>query len=100
MTKKNVSRIVVVATKSRPWLIACGTLVSDDAARDRVTLANARCAVYFDAETRSLFGLASHGPGAASRVSRRCKSVTIGGIEMVADAEPAAIAAWEAEPWR
>lgn len=89
---------VVVWTKSRPWLVAMGELVSRQG--DEVVLRNARCAVYFDAETRSVFGLGSHGPGQASRVSRRCDEVGLCGIEGVASASPAAVKAWESEPWR
>ncbi len=97
MAKKKL-QTVVIWTKSRPWLVACGDLVSRDG--DTVTLRNARMACYYDASTRGVLGLASTGPGSSSRVSGACEAVTIGGVEGVAVASEAAIAAWRSQPWR
>jgi hypothetical protein len=93
------SRWVVVATQSRPWLVACGRLDSWDESAGRVTLEEARCAVYFSQPTRSVFGCATIGPQNGSRVSRPCDSVTIRGVELLLDATPEAVAAWKTEPW-
>ena len=100
MTKtKKKNRIVVVATSSRPWLLACGRLIAEDTEARTVTLADARCCVHYSAETRGMFGLGSHGPAAGSRVTRTVESVTLGGVEAVIDATPAALTMWEREPW-
>jgi len=96
--KQNKNRFVVIATASRPWLVACGRLVNDDG-EGRVELADARCAVYWSGETRSVLGLASHGPAPGSRISRACERVAIRGVELMLDATPQAVAAWRAEPW-
>jgi hypothetical protein len=96
--KKRSDRWVVIATSSRPWLVACGKIVDDDG-NGRVTLAEARCAVYFSQKTRSVFGCASIGPQEGSRVSGACERVAVRGVELLIDATPAAVAAWKAEPW-
>ena len=91
-----MSKIVVVWTASRPWLVACGELVSREG--QVVTLRNARCGAYWSADTRTVLGLASRGPTSGARISPPCEEVEIA-IEGMATASPEAVAAWEREPW-
>jgi hypothetical protein len=95
---KKTDRWVVIATSSRPWLVACGRLVKDNG-HGRVRLDEARCAVYFSPPTRSVFGCATIGPQPGSRVSGACEWIVLRGVEWMAPATPAAVAAWRAEPW-
>jgi hypothetical protein len=78
-------------------MVACGTLIEEK--DDSVVLADARCAVYWAAPTKSLFGLASHGPDKESRISRPCKIVKIRNVETLIDVSDKAYQAWCAEPW-
>ena len=97
MAKKKADRWVVVATSSRPWSVVFGRVEEESA--DRVVLLDARMAVYWSRETRSLFGCAVSGPQAGARVSPRAPRAVVCGAELVLDATAAACAAWEAEPW-
>jgi hypothetical protein len=74
--------------------------VECDSARE-IALNEARCAVYYSGETRSVIGLASTGPMSGSRISRAATRVVFprDAIEIVVDATPGAVAAWRAEPW-
>ena len=67
--------------------------------KEDIVILDARCAVYYSIDTRSLLGLASHGPAPGSRISRACKRIVLRGVEAILDAEPEAVAAWRAEPW-
>lgn len=93
----NVSRYVVVATKTRPWSIIAGELVEQG--EDWVELRNARMIAYFTADSRTVAGIASRGVTSGARVSPRVDSGRFYGIEMVLDASDDARKSVEAEPW-
>ena len=90
-------RKVVVTTKSRPWVVLHGTLVSHEG--DTVVLAGARCAVFYSAPTHGFAGLAVTGPANGSRISSAVDRAEISGVEAVLDATPEASAAWERGEW-
>jgi hypothetical protein len=87
---------VVVCTPSRPWQVLLGEYVSHD--EHAVTLRGVRQAVYYDSDTRGSLGLATRGPGTASRITDRCDAITVR-YESIARANDAAVARWAAEPW-
>jgi len=89
-------RFVVIATASRPWIVAMGELVEQT--EHTATLKDARCAIYFSRPTKGLFGLAERGPQEGSRVTGAVMSVTLR-YETILDCTPGAIKAWKAEPW-
>jgi hypothetical protein len=95
--KKNTApRFVIVATKSRPWSVVAGTVESEDG--DTIVLTDARMILYWVKDVHGLYGLATRGTPAGSRVSPPvCARVS--GVEHVIDATPEARAAIEAEPW-
>lgn len=88
---------VVVATSSRPWLVVCGRLKSKD--ENQVCLTEARCAVFWPTEVRSIFGLASRGPSTGACISPPCKSIVLSHVELVLEATDEAVKAWQKEPW-
>lgn len=100
-TKKNASTFapgehVVVCTPSRPWQVLLGEYVSHD--EHVATLRGVRQAVYYDADTRGSLGLATRGPGTASRITDRCDAITVR-YESIARASDVAVVRWAAEPW-
>lgn len=97
--KKPADRWVVAWTGSRPWLVVMGRAVSHAPAAKTIRLADARCAVFFDQDTRGMLGLATRGPGASSRITDRCDEIELA-YEGLATCSDAARAKWEAEPWR
>jgi len=92
-----IGKNVVVATKSRPWILVHGTLV--EKTEDRVTLTHARCVVYFSTPTHGFIGLAVTGPMVGSRVSSAVDQIEIGGIEFTMLASAEASKAWEQGEW-
>lgn len=91
-----VGEHVIVCTPSRPWQVLCGEYVSHD--EHVVTLRGVRQAVYYDADSRGSLGLATRGPGSASRITDRCDGIVVR-YESIARAGDAAVARWAAEPW-
>jgi len=73
---------------------------SDDAAPDTVRLTNARNCVMWDRMTKGYLGLAATGPTDNCRVGPEVPVLKLYGITSVSEVTPAAVAAWEAAPWR
>jgi len=91
-----MEKYVVATTASRPWLVVCGKLIEQT--EDQVTLEDVRCAVYYSPDTRSVLGLASHGPSESCRISRSTPRIVVR-YETILEATPEAVEAWQAEPW-
>lgn len=94
---KKAPQYVVIWTKTRPWFIAAGELVSKKG--DEVVLAKARVCVFYR-DTKGILGLASMGPGPMCRISGPADEATIGNVEAVVPCTDAARARWEAAPWQ
>lgn len=98
MAKKSSTKHVVVTTDRR--LVMQGELESYDSEKKTAKLKNARNCIYWSPQVRGVFGLASHGPDSRCRVGRAVPSIQLEGITSITQCTPAAVAAWESEPWR
>lgn len=96
--KAKAERYVIVATKSRPWSVLAGVLVSED--EDTVELRDARMLIYWSADARGLYGVASGGPGTSARVSLSIARARVRGVEHTIDCTDEARKAIEAAPWK
>ena len=94
--KKN-KRIVVVTTDNTKKGVFYGELVKHTG--DTVVLKNARMAVYWSTETKSVLGLSAIGPQKGSRISPPVPQLEVNGVTSIADCSQAAIAQWEAGLW-
>jgi hypothetical protein len=101
VTKKVGSRgrYVVAVTASRPWAVVAGYLAAEHDGGATVELEDARMICYFSADARTIYGLATTGPGASGRVSPAVGRVRVHGVEHLLDATDAARSAIEAGPW-
>ncbi len=96
-----IGKYVVFTTQTRPWAVVGGVLesVRAECGRRIVTVTDARMIVWYAVGTRSVLGLASHGPAAGSRVSPACEAAEYDAIEGIHLATAKARKAIEAEPW-
>lgn len=90
---------VLVTTTNRGVFFGYLASPGDDLSPQKITLANARNAVFWDAGTRGFMALAATGPSAACRVGPPVPSVTLYHITTVVACTPEAAAAWELGPW-
>ena len=88
-------RYVVVTTMRG---VFAGVLV-EDKSPGRVTLAEARCAVYWSRDVRGFGGLAAHGPTAGCRIGPAVPQQVLYEITSILDCTPGARTAWEKAPW-
>jgi len=65
-----------------------------------VTLADARCAIYWSEAMKGVWGLAATGPDKGCRIGAAVPEVTLWSVTAMAPCTDAAVAAWEAAPWR
>lgn len=94
MAKTIQEKLVVVLTRNKE--IFCG--YTSDTTGERISLRNARQAIYYSPETHGLLGLAVSGPGRGSRIGPaaniECREIT-----NVVECSPAAAEAWEKAKW-
>jgi hypothetical protein len=90
------SKYVIVATKSRPWDVLAGELVSQDG--DGVVLTGARMIVLWGTDGHSIAGVAATGRG-LRRVSSAVDRAEVMGVELILTCSAEARMAIEAEPW-
>jgi len=88
--------VVVTTDKDRRGVFG-GELISEDG--DRVTLRNARMAVYWSADVHGVVGLAAGGPTTSCRISPAVPKIGLNGVTAVMDMTDEAKAAWDKEPW-
>jgi hypothetical protein len=65
-----------------------------------VTLTDARCAIYWSIAMRGVFGLAASGPDKDCRIGAAVSSLTLHDVTAMAPCTDAAVAAWQAAPWK
>lgn len=68
---------------------------ADDTSGDRITLRDARMAIYWGTD-RGVLQLAETGPTGKSKISAKAPSIEVRGITAVFELAPAAVQAWEA----
>jgi len=97
LSKGMIGKNVVITTKSRRWLIMHGEL--EAVSGDTVHLKDARCCVYYSANTRSHVGLAAGGPANGSRVTTAVDLCIVDGVETIMPATEAASQRWNQGEW-
>ena len=90
------NRPVLVTTTHRG--VFAGTLIAERS-DGVVELEEARMAVSWDAGTRGVLGLASHGPGPGCRITRAVLRARLAHVAAIIDMTSEAWVAWQAEPW-
>lgn len=103
--KKNtvveIPQIPVVVCTGEQRGVFFGYITPDvDKTAKIIRLTEARMAVHWDAETRSVLGLAATGPKTHCRISPAVPAITLQSVSAVIEATPAAAKAWESAPWR
>ena len=93
-------RYVVAITRApnSNWARVCFGKLAEQTA-DKVTLTDARQALYYDGQTGGEFGLAAHGPRGECRITApvaRAELSAFAGLLM--DCAPAAVEAWTKAP--
>lgn len=91
---KTVGRAVLVTTTHRG--VFFGYAHNTDG--DTIKLEAARLCVYWSADCKGFMGLASSGPTKGCRVGPPA-DIEVRNITAVVEVTPAAIKAWEAQPW-
>jgi hypothetical protein len=66
----------------------------DDWSGDKITLRNARCALYWSADVGGFLGLAEIGPTPGCKISAESQELTLTGITSVSQCTANAINAW------
>lgn len=66
---------------------------------DAIKLTRARNCIYWPVENKGFLGLASDGPQKGARIGPPA-DIELRGITCIAECTEAAVAAWEAAPWR
>jgi len=90
-------RFVVITTDHTRRGVFAGIL--EEYEKDRAVLRDAQMCVYWSESTRSVLGLASHGPQRGSRVGPPVPRLEVDGVVAVIDATKEARKKWEAQPW-
>ena len=93
--KKIRERAVLVTTAHRGVFFGHAT----DVDGETIALKRARLCVYWSADCKGFMGLAAGGPTASCRIGPPA-DITLRNITAVVECTPAAVAAWEAAPWK
>jgi hypothetical protein len=91
-----IGQYALVTTKHRG--VFCGRVETVDGTT--VTLTDARCAIYWSIAMRGVFGLAASGPDKDCRIGAAVSSLTLHDVTAMAPCTDAAVAAWQAAPWK
>ena len=93
------SKAVIVTTEHRG--VFFGYLpAGQEPTKEKVTIANARNCISWDASVRGFVGLAATGPNDLCRVGPAAPSLTLFDIASVLTCSPEAVIAWEAGKWQ
>ena len=99
MTKKATNgkseRPVIVTTEHRGVFFG----YAKDIDGETIELKRARLCVYWSADVKGFMGLAANGPSDSCRIGPAA-DVTLRKITAVLEVTPAAVARWEAQPWK
>ena len=87
-------RAVLVTTEYRGVFFGYATKTNGETIR----LRRARSCIYWHQSVRGFLGLAAGGPNSQCRIGPPA-DIELRGITCVAEVTPAAVAAWEAQPW-
>jgi hypothetical protein len=98
MAAKN-ERAVIVTTQYKGVFFGYVTNIDTVTDGDTIHLRAARLCVYWTSDLHGFMGLASHGPSASCRIGPAA-DIELRGITSVVEVTDAAIAKWEAAPWR
>ena len=93
--KKTAERAVLVTTSHRGVFFG----YASDTSGATIRLRAARNCLYWPSENKGFMGLASVGPVRGSRVGPAA-DIELRDITAVAECTDAAVAAWEAAPWK
>jgi len=89
-----MTRPVLVTTKHRGVFFG----YTDDTSGSTVKLTDARCAIFWTADTRGFMGLAENGPGPGCRIGAQA-DIELRDVTAVVDVTPEAVERWESAPW-
>lgn len=95
---KTGKKPVVVTTEYRG--VFFGYVKDDSEAPEKIELENTRMCVYWSADMKGIFGLASHGPSKDCRVTHAIPLFTAWKVTSVLDCTPEAAEKWEAAVWK
>lgn len=93
--KKIKERAVLVTTAHRGVFFGYATDVDGDV----IALKRARLCVYWSPDCKGFMGLAAGGPTASCRIGPPA-DIMLRNVTAVVECTPAAVAAWEAAPWK
>lgn len=93
--KKVQERAVIVTTAHRGVFFG----YADKTDGETIALKRSRLCVYWSADCKGFMGLAVNGPSAACRIGPPA-DIALRNITAVIEVTPAAVAAWEAAPWK
>jgi hypothetical protein len=96
MAKKQTDRPVIVTTEHRGVFFGYAA----DTNGETIELRDARLCVYWSSDLKGFMGLASSGPSENCKIGPAVKAITLRKITSVVEVTPAAVAKWEAAPWR
>ena len=68
--------------------------------KDSLTLKEAQMCVFWSSEIRGVLGLASSGPNANCRVTKKIPSIDLNGVTSIMDCTKEAIEEWKKEYWK
>ena len=91
---KSTERPVIVTTAHRGVFFGFATATDGET----ISLKRARLCIYWSADVRGFMGLAATGPTKGCRIGPAA-DVTLRNITAVLEVSPAAVTAWESEPW-
>lgn len=89
-----IGRPVLVTTLHRGVFFG----YAEDTSGSTVKLTRARCCIYWPRGNHGFMGLAADGPKSGARVGPPA-DINLRDVTSVAECSPAAVAAWEAQPW-
>lgn len=94
-SKQSEERAVLVTTSHRGVFFG----YANETSGETIKLRSARNCLYWPAENKGFMGLANMGPVKGARVGPAA-DIELRDITSVAEVTEAAVAAWEAAPWR
>lgn len=95
-TTSLIGRHALITTSFRG--VFCGRVTAVDGTT--VTIEDARCAIYWSEAMKGVWGLAATGPDKGCRIGAAVPELTLHGVTGMAPCTDAAVAAWQAAPWR
>lgn len=92
-------QVAVVVTTSHRGVFFGYVPVPVTGATDTITLTQARMCLRWSSPVHGVLGLAVTGPLLECRVGPAVPTLHLTSVTSIMEATPAAVAAWEAEPW-